>query len=158
MDERFGRVIAIAGSQMTVSLEVDEVAKDPVRIGAMVTVRSGPLDVVGTIAAIQAEGGASSPRSVFIVDLLGEIVPSTGGPPQFRRGLSYHPVAGTPVRAATEVELGTVYRRPPASNISIGTLYHDPRQSAFVVVDERSWQRILRSSERPGPGSRVPSR
>src|SRR6516225_638805 len=145
MDERFGRVIAIAGSQMTVSLEVDEVAKDPVRIGAMVTVRSGPLDVVGTIAAIQAEGGASSPRSVFIVDLLGEIVPSKGGPPQFRRGLSYHPVAGTPVRAATEVELGTVYLRAPPSNCIIGTLYHGPRRWAFRVVAAGSWQRILRS-------------
>jgi len=121
---------------MTVSLEVDELTEDPIRIGAMVTVRSGPLDVVGTIAAIQAEGGASSPRSVFIVDLLGEIVPSAGGPPQFRRGVSYHPVAGTPVRAATELELSTVYRRPAASNISVGTLYHDPRRSAFVVVDE----------------------
>jgi DNA helicase HerA-like ATPase len=121
---------------MTVSLEVDELTEDPIRIGAMVTVRSGPLDVVGTIAAIQTEEGGASPRSVFTVDLLGEIVPSAEGPLQFRRGVSYYPVVGTPVRAAAEIELSTVYRRPAVSNISIGTLYHDSRRSAFVVVDE----------------------
>src|SRR5215469_3801390 len=116
MDDRLGRVVAIAGSQMTVSLEVDELTEDPIRIGAMVTVRSGPLDVVGTIAAIETEDGGSSRRSVFTVDLLGEIVPSAEGPPEFRRGVSYYPVAGTPVRAAAEIELSTVYRRPAADN------------------------------------------
>jgi DNA helicase HerA-like ATPase len=136
MDDRLGRVVAIAGSQMTVSLEVDELIEEPIRIGSMVTVRSGPLDVVGTIAAIQTENGGSGPRSIFIVDLLGEIVPSAEGAPEFRRGVSHHPVAGTPVRAATELDLSTVYKRPALSNVSIGTLYHDPRRQAFVVVDE----------------------
>jgi len=135
MDDRLGQVVAIAGSQMTVSLEVDELTEEPIRIGSMVTVRSGPLDVVGAIAAVQAENAGSS-RSVFVVDLLGEIVPSAEGPPQFRRGVSHYPVAGTPVRAATEIDLSTVYRRPKVSNISVGTLYHDPSRSAFVVVDE----------------------
>jgi uncharacterized protein len=136
MGDRLGRVVAIAGSQMTVALEVDELTEDPIRIGAMVTVRSGPLDIVGTIASIQAENGGSSPRSVFIVDLLGEIVPSAEGAPQFHRGVSHYPVAGTAVRAAADTELSAVYRRPGVANISIGTLYHDPRRLAYVVVDE----------------------
>jgi DNA helicase HerA-like ATPase len=136
MDERLGRVVAVAGSQMTVTLEADERAEEAIRIGAMVTVRSGPLDVVGTIASIEAENRGPSSHSVFIVDLLGEIVPSAEGWPDFRRGVSHYPVAGTPVRAAAERDLTAIYTRPAASNVSIGTLYHDPRQPAFVMVDE----------------------
>jgi DNA helicase HerA-like ATPase len=136
MDNIIGRVVAVAGSQMTATLEVDALTEDPVRIGAMVKVRSAHLDVIGTIGTINAEGGGSPPRSFIVVDLLGEIVPSAGGRPQFSRGVTHYPVAGTPVRAAAEIDLTVVYTRPSVSNVSIGTLYHDPRRSAFVVVDE----------------------
>ncbi len=40
MDNIIGRVVAVAGSQMTATLEVDALTEDPVRIGAMVKVRS----------------------------------------------------------------------------------------------------------------------
>jgi len=136
MDNTLGRVVAVAGSQMTATLEVDALTEDPVRIGAMVKARSAHLDVIGTIGTINAEGGGSPPRSFIVVDLLGEIVPSAGGRPQFSRGVTHYPVAGTPVRAAAEIDLTVVYTRPSATNVSIGTLYHDPRRSAFVVVDE----------------------
>jgi len=136
MDNILGRVVALAGSQMTATLEVDALTEDPVRIGAMVKVRSAHLDVIGTIGTVNAEGGGSPPRSLMVVDLLGEIVPTAEGRPQFHRGVTHYPVAGTPVRAATEVDLAAVYTRPSVSNVSIGTLYHDPRRSAFVAVDE----------------------
>src|SRR5438477_13082529 len=105
MDDVLGRVVAVAGSQMTATLEADELIEEPIRIGAMVKARSAHLDAVGTIAAVRAETGASPPRGVFVVDLLGEIVPSAEGPAQFRRGVSHYPVFGTPVRAATEADL-----------------------------------------------------
>jgi hypothetical protein len=136
MDNIIGRVVAVAGSQMTATLEVDALTEEPVRIGAMVKVRSAHLDVIGTIGTINAEGGGSPPRSLIVVDLLGEIVPAAEGRPQFNRGVSHYPVAGTPVRAATEADLTVVYTRPSVSNVNIGTLYHDPRRSAFVAVDE----------------------
>ena len=136
MDSTIGRVVAVAESQMTATLEVDTLTEDPVRIGAMVKVRSAHLDVIGTIGAVNAEGGGSPPRSLIIVDLLGEIVPVAEGLPQFNRGVTRYPVAGTPVRAATDADLTVVYTRPSATNVSIGTLYHDPRRSAFVMVDE----------------------
>ena len=136
MDNLIGRVVAVAGSQMTATLEVDALTEDPVRIGAMVKARSAHLDVVGTIGAINAEGSGSPPRSVISVDLLGEIVPEAGGRPQFYRGVTHYPVAGTPVRAATEADLNAIYTRPSVTNIDIGTLYHDPRRRAFVMVDE----------------------
>lgn len=136
MDNTLGRVVAVAGSQMTATLEVDALTEDPVRIGAMVKARSAHLDVIGTIGTINAEGGGSPPRSLMVVDLLGEIVPTAEGRPQFSRGVTHYPVAGTPVRAAAEIDLTVVYTRPLVTNVSIGTLYHDPRRSAFVVVDE----------------------
>jgi DNA helicase HerA-like ATPase len=137
MDSNIGRVVAVAGSQLTATLEVaDPLTEDPVRIGAMVKVRSGHLDVVGTISAINAEGGGSPVRSVIVVDLLGEIIPEAGGQPQFYRGVTHYPVAGTPIRAATEADLTTVYMRPTVTNVSIGALYHDPRRRAFVMLDE----------------------
>ena len=133
---QIGRVVAVAGSQMTATLEADELDRGAVRIGAMVKVRSGPLDVVGTIAAIEARSGGSPPSSAFVVDLLGEIATAADGQTQFSRGVSHYPVAGTPVRAASEADLTAVYRRPSATNVSIGTLYHDPRRPAFVLVNE----------------------
>jgi hypothetical protein len=99
MDNTIGRVVAVAGSQMTATLEVDALTEDPVRIGAMVKVRSAHLDVIGTIGTINAEGDGSAPRSLIVVDLLGEIVPTAEGRPQFSRGVTHYPVAGTPVRA-----------------------------------------------------------
>src|SRR5580704_17663730 len=135
MDNTIGRVVAVAGSQMTATLEVDALTEDPVRIGAMVKVRSAHLDVIGTIGTINAEGGGSAPRSLIVVDLLDEIVPAEGRP-QFSRGVTHYPVAGTPVRAATDADLTVVYTRPSATNVSIGTLYHDPRRSASIVVDD----------------------
>jgi hypothetical protein len=102
----------------------------------MVKARSAHLDVIGTIGTINAEGGGSPPRSLIVVDLLGEIVPTAEGRPQFNRGVTHYPVAGTTVRAASEADLTVVYTRPSATNVSIGTLYHDPRRSAFIVVDE----------------------
>src|ERR1700732_2700232 len=90
MENTIGRVLAVAGSQMTATLEVDALTEDPVRIGAMVKVRSAHLDVIGTINAIHTEGVASTPRSLIVVDLLGEIVPMVEGRPQFSIPLPEH--------------------------------------------------------------------
>jgi DNA helicase HerA-like ATPase len=136
MDNTLGRVVAVGGSQLTAILEANAVAEEAIRIGAMVKVRSAHLEAVGTIAAIEAEGDGSSLRSRFIVDLLGELVPFPDARPQFRRGVSHFPVSGAPVEAATEADLATVYTRPSADNVNIGTLYHDPRRPAFLMVDE----------------------
>src|SRR5205807_9063338 len=89
MENSIGRVVAVGGSQMTATLEVDPLTEDPVRIGAMVKVRSAHLDVIGTIGAVNAEAGGSPPRSLMVVDLLGEIVPTTEGRPQFHRGVTH---------------------------------------------------------------------
>ncbi len=53
MSDTLGRVIAVAGSQMTVGLEGDEADEAATRIGAMVKVRSADLDVFGTVGELQ---------------------------------------------------------------------------------------------------------
>jgi len=112
MDNTLGRVVAVAGSQMTVTLDTKESVAEAVRINEIVKARCFDFDVVGTIAAIQFEIIGSSPRRIFVVDLLGEIVSTSDGRKQFSRGLSHHPVIGTAVRAATEADRTAVYSRP----------------------------------------------
>ncbi len=70
-----------------------------IRIGAMVKTKSGDQEVVATIAAVEVENRGPSPRRVFVVDLLGEIVPTADGGNEFRRGVSLHPIPGAPVLA-----------------------------------------------------------
>jgi DNA helicase HerA-like ATPase len=136
MDNTLGRVVAVAGSQMTAALTNDELVENAVRIGGMVKVRCADFEVVGTVAAIQLENSGSSSRSIFVVDLLGEIATAEDSRKQFSRGVSHHPVIGTPVRAVTEADQTAIYTRPSASNFGIGTLYHNPRRPAFVLVNE----------------------
>src|SRR5436190_17119288 len=57
-----GRVTAVSGAQMTV--EADQPLANSVRIGAMIKTRSVDHEVVGTIGALQVDGG-SPPRSIF---------------------------------------------------------------------------------------------
>ena len=128
-----GRVTVVSGAQMTV--EADQPLAASVRIGAMIKTRSVEHEVVGTISAVQVDGG-SPPRSVFVVDLLGEIVASTEGQSEFRRGVSHYPISGAPVQDASDADLRTIYTRPSVTNVGIGTLFHDPTRQAFVLVDE----------------------
>src|SRR5690348_14814230 len=78
----------------------------------------------------------SAARILLSVDLLGEISPSGEGLAVFHRGVSCHPIPGAPVRAAGSADLTTVYTRPSASNVNIGSLYHDAARPAFVLIDE----------------------
>ena len=162
MDNTLGRVVAVAGSQMTVTLDDKESVAEAVRIDEMVKVRCVDFDVVGTIAAIQLEISGPSPRRIFMVDLLGEIASTSDGRQQFSRGVSHHPVIGTPVRAATEADRTAVYSQPSASNVRIGALYHNPLRPALIrCAPHSSWstscyRRTSRCSARPAQENHVP--
>jgi DNA helicase HerA-like ATPase len=136
MDDILGRVVAVSGSQIKADVTANQFTEASIRIGSMIKVRSADLDVVGTISAAELDSQRSPGRIVLIVDLLGEIVSSAEAPRLFHRGVSCHPIPGAPIRAATEVDLAAVYTRPAASNVSIGSLYHDAAQPAFALIDE----------------------
>src|ERR1700730_11282929 len=135
MGEILGRVMTVVGSQITISPEADLGDEGLFRIGAMVKVGSGDREVVATISAVRFENNSLSKR-ILSADLLGEIAPSDEGPSRFMRGVTQHPISGTPVVAATGADLTTIFAPTPRSNIRIGTLHHDVRQPAFVLVNE----------------------
>ena len=88
MGEILGRVMTVAGSQITVNPEA-ALNEGSFRIGAMVKVPGGDCEVVAKICAVQCESNSSSAR-VLVADLLGEIVVSEEGPSRFRRGVTQH--------------------------------------------------------------------
>jgi DNA helicase HerA-like ATPase len=135
MDQLLGRVTAVAGSQLTVTLDSDPSDEKIVRIGAMVKVRTANFHVVGNIRGVQFDN-ESPPRRTLIVEPLGEIsvLPITGV--HFSRGITHYPVPGDPVFAATEDDFTAVYERPSVSNIRIGTLFHDEKRPAYAQIDE----------------------
>src|SRR5260370_23016832 len=67
MDNLIGRVVAVAGSQMTPTPEGDALTEDPRRIRPMVKVRSAPPHLIGTIRTVNAGGGGSPPRRPILV-------------------------------------------------------------------------------------------
>jgi hypothetical protein len=78
MNEIIGRVMTVAGSQMTVQPEADRSNAGSFRIGVMVKTRCADREVVVTISAIRCEGNDPAKR-LLIADLLGEIVLSDSG-------------------------------------------------------------------------------
>jgi DNA helicase HerA-like ATPase len=136
MDDTLGRVVAVSGSQFRADIAADRFTEASLRIGSMLKVQGADLDVVGTISSAEIDRQGSEDHIAIVVDLLGEIVSSGHGPARFYRGISSHPIPGAPVRTATEADLGAIYTRPSASNVSIGSLYYNARQPAFVLVDE----------------------
>ena len=135
MGEILGRVMTVAGSQITVNPEAALCNEGSSRIGAMVKVPGADCEVFATISAIRCESTSPSTR-VLVADLLGEIVASDEGPSRFRRGVTRHPIPGTPVVAATDADLTMIFAPLSRSNVRIGTLHHDTRQPAFVLVND----------------------
>ena len=83
MDDILGRVVAVSGSQIRADVTADQFAETSIRIGSMLKVRSADREVVGTISAAEVDSHGPLAPIVLIVDLLGEIVPSAGGPARF---------------------------------------------------------------------------
>ena len=142
MGEILGRVMTVAGSQVTVNPEADLGDEGLFRIGAMVKVGNGDREVVATISAVRFESNSPS-KPILFADLLGEIVASDEGPSRFRRGVTRHPISGTPVVAATGADLTTIFAHLECSNVRIGTLYNDSGQPAFVLVNELLRKHLL---------------
>jgi hypothetical protein len=135
MREVLGRVMTVAGSQITVNSAADRGDEGPARIGAMVKMRSANRDVVATISAVRCQNTSPSNR-ILVADLLGEIVSSSEGPSRFRRGVTQYPIAGASVVAATDADLTAIFAPLARSNVRIGTVHLDARQPAFVLVNE----------------------
>lgn len=128
-----GAVTSVTGSQMKVRLseepEQDRRDGHTARIGGMIKVPGGGRDVVGRVTEVELE--ELTGRYVLLVDLIGEI--SAGA---FQRGVSHHPLPGSPAFAASEDEMHVIYNHPSLFDIRVGTLYDNASQPAYVQIDD----------------------
>jgi uncharacterized protein len=134
MGETLGRIITVAGSEITMSIDPETAGMQAIRVGAMVKMPIGfDGEVVATIREMRAETNTIAHATA---ELVGMIESSSAGQPRFVVGISQHPILGAPVLPMTETDLMAVYRQPSVANIRIGALCDNLTRPAFVSVDE----------------------
>lgn len=125
-----GAVTSVSASQMKVRLlerRSDEFTS-ALRIGGLVKVPGGDVELVGRVTAVQSADGLTG---MLDVDLAGELRGA-----RFTRGVSHHPLPGAPVYAAGVDDLRAVYATDGPAGIRLGTLYDDDQQPAYVQTDD----------------------
>ena len=132
-----GRIVSIRGSVIWGALfdDIDGQAARAARMGALVSMRGPQSRVFGIVNRLEREqqgGNAQSERTVFEIQVLGEIADDRAG---FQRGVSSYPPLDAPVTTITIRDIATIYARPRCSNVHIGQLRHNPRVPAFVLTD-----------------------
>jgi DNA helicase HerA-like ATPase len=131
-----GRVVSVRGSVIWGALfdDADGTTARAARMGALVSMRGPDSRVFGIVNGLQHEqqGGNQAERTVFEVQVLGEIANDTAG---FQRGVSSYPPLDAPVTTVTLRDLAKVYARPRMSNVHVGRLRHNRKVPAFVLTD-----------------------
>jgi DNA helicase HerA-like ATPase len=136
MSDMLGQVIEVSASQLTVALNPREqsVGIDRTSIGALVKASALGGLVIGVVNTLRTEPAGG--RHVIVVDLLGELASGPDGKLRFARGVSVHPIIGTPVTAATAEDADLVYGQPASFHARIGTLYRDDARPAYLVTND----------------------
>ncbi|MEZ5934409.1 MAG: DUF87 domain-containing protein [Alphaproteobacteria bacterium] len=132
-----GRIVSIRGSIVWGALfdDMDGQAARAARMGALVSMKGPESRVFGIVNRLEREqqmGSAQSERTIFEVQVLGEIADDRTG---FQRGVSSYPPLDAPVTTITIRDIATIYARPRSSNVHIGQLRHNPKVPAFVLTD-----------------------
>ena len=132
-----GRIVSIKGSVIWGALfdDIDGQAARAARMGALVSMKGPDSRVFGIVNRLEREqqmGNAQAERTVFEVQVLGEIADDRAG---FQRGVSSYPPLDAPVTTITLRDIATIYARPRSSNVHIGQLRHNMKVPAFVLTD-----------------------
>jgi len=132
-----GRVVSICGSVIWGALfdDIDGKASKAARMGALVSMKGPESRVFGIVNQLKREqqaGSAQAERTIFEVQILGEIADEGKG---FQRGVSSYPPLDAPVTTITIRDIATIYARPRSSNVHVGQLRHNPKVPAFVLTD-----------------------
>ncbi|HEX5077993.1 MAG TPA: DUF87 domain-containing protein [Geminicoccaceae bacterium] len=135
-----GRVVSIRGAVIWGALfdDADGTTARAARMGALVSMRGPDSRLFGVVNSLQREahGGNQAERTVFEIQVLGEIanaVPESAA--GFQRGVSSYPPLDAPVTTVTLRDLAKVYARPRMSNVHVGRLRHNRKVPAFVLTD-----------------------
>jgi DNA helicase HerA-like ATPase len=134
VEETLGRITGLAGSRIMVTGQNAADTETAVRVGSMVVVRGTESDVVGVVDSMELDVNTFVRR--VAVTPLGELTGARNDGAIFHRGISHPPALGAFVEPATAADLQSVYVRPSAFNVRIGTLSDDESQPAYVMVDE----------------------
>ncbi len=132
-----GRVVSIRGSVVWGALfdDVGGQASKAARMGSLVSMRGPESRVFGIVNSLEREqqaGTSQAERTVFEIQVLGEIADDRKG---FQRGVSSYPPLDASITTVTLRDIATIYARPSASNVHIGKLRHNPKIPAFVLTD-----------------------
>jgi len=143
---RFGRIIAVDGSQATAAMEHfapgdGAITPSILQIGAVVKIPT-PLSVL--FAMIRklsipdpARDATEGERKLVELELLGECPrQAQGGLAPFRRGVSNFPALGGGVFMASSEELALLYSRPGVATVRVGAIHQDRRLPATISVDD----------------------
>jgi uncharacterized protein len=128
-----GHVISVAGSEVWGLLE-PRAAQDA-GIGRVVRLEGTHGRTFGVITSMKRDGRrrAADDRRFVEIRLFGEIL--NGGEGVFQRGVSSYPALDSPIHAASADELSTMYARPDAATVRLGTLNQAPDIDAFALTD-----------------------
>ncbi|HEX6142641.1 MAG TPA: ATP-binding protein [Geminicoccaceae bacterium] len=128
-----GHVISVAGSEILALLEPR--AAQNAEVGRVVRLegRQGRSFGVVTTLRRDSRGRASDDKRFAGIRLVGEIL--NGVPEAFQRGVSSFPALDSPIHAATPGELSTMYARPDAATVRLGTLHQASEIDAFALTD-----------------------
>lgn len=132
-----GRVVSTRGSIVWGALfdDVGGQASKAARMGTLVSMRGPESRVFGIVNGLEREqqvGSAQAERTIFEIQILGEIADDRRG---FQRGVSSYPPLDAQITTVTMRDISTIYARPSASNIHIGQLRHNPKVPAFALTD-----------------------
>ena len=132
-----GRVVSTRGSEVWGALfdDVGGHTSRAARMGTLVSMSGPESRVFGIVNGLEREqkaGAAQAERTVFEIQILGEIADEQKG---FQRGVTSYPPLDAPITTVTRRDIGTIYARPKASNVHIGQLRHNPKVPAFVMTD-----------------------
>jgi uncharacterized protein len=132
-------VVSIRGTVVWGALydDADGTTARAARMGTLVSMRGTESRVFGVVNALERDqqaGGKDSERTLFEIQVLGEISnlnPQAG----FQRGVSSYPPLDASITTVTLRDLALVYARPRASSVHIGRLRHNHKVPAFVLTD-----------------------
>ncbi len=132
-----GRVVSTRGSVVWGALfdDIGGQASKAARMGGLVSMRGPESRVFGIVNSLEREqkaGASQAERTVFEIQVLGEIADDRKG---FQRGVSSYPPLDATITTVTLRDIATIYARPSASNVHIGQLRHNPKIPAFVLTD-----------------------
>ena len=128
-----GFIIAVHGGQAMIALSQfhhqfgsgsgESTSDERARIGSLLKVRSRDATVYGVVTrlATDVEPGPEGPveRNIADIDLLGEVMDSSGDNPVFERGVSVMPNLGAEVVATSHDDIAVVYAQPTSHNVSV---------------------------------------